>query len=160
MHIVYDALDGEASERDLRPLGLYHWGKSGRSPPGASSAPIFAISAPTGSPRSPIAATPFATSREGRSGLPPPHDGAASCPARTPSLKSRLASACRQRSFLGVSQTIRIIGIDPGLRRTGWGVVESLGSRLSFIAAGTIRPEEYAFARRAALRHPRRASAA
>jgi predicted DNA-binding transcriptional regulator YafY len=27
VHIVYDALDGEASERDLRPLGLYHWGK-------------------------------------------------------------------------------------------------------------------------------------
>jgi len=40
-----------------------------------------------------------------------------------------------------VNQTIRIIGIDPGLVRTGWGVVESLGSRLSFIAAGTIRPK-------------------
>jgi crossover junction endodeoxyribonuclease RuvC len=40
-----------------------------------------------------------------------------------------------------VSQTIRIIGIDPGLRRTGWGVVEISGSRLSFVAAGTIRPE-------------------
>ena len=39
-----------------------------------------------------------------------------------------------------MSQTIRIIGIDPGLRRTGWGIVESTGSRLSFIAAGTIRP--------------------
>lgn len=39
---------------------------------------------------------------------------------------------------------IRIIGIDPGLRRTGWGVVESLGSRLSFIAAGTIRPNDKA----------------
>ena len=33
---------------------------------------------------------------------------------------------------------IRIIGIDPGLRRTGWGVVDILGSRLSFVAAGTI----------------------
>jgi len=39
-------------------------------------------------------------------------------------------------------QAIRIIGIDPGLRRTGWGVVESLGARLSFVAAGTIRPKE------------------
>lgn len=38
--------------------------------------------------------------------------------------------------------TIRIIGIDPGLRRTGWGVVESVGSRLSFVAAGTIRPPD------------------
>jgi len=39
-------------------------------------------------------------------------------------------------------QAIRIIGIDPGLRRTGWGVVECLGSRLSFVAAGTIKPDE------------------
>lgn len=27
IHVVYDALDGEKSERDLRPLGLYHWGR-------------------------------------------------------------------------------------------------------------------------------------
>ena len=38
-----------------------------------------------------------------------------------------------------MGEAIRIIGIDPGLRRTGWGVVESVGSRLSFVAAGTIR---------------------
>lgn len=44
----------------------------------------------------------------------------------------------------GVKKAIRIIGIDPGLRRTGWGVVESLGSRLSFVAAGTVRPPETA----------------
>ena len=37
---------------------------------------------------------------------------------------------------------IRIIGIDPGLRRTGWGLIESLGSRLSFVAAGTILPDD------------------
>jgi crossover junction endodeoxyribonuclease RuvC len=37
---------------------------------------------------------------------------------------------------------VRIIGIDPGLRRTGWGLIESAGSRLTFIAAGTIRPRE------------------
>jgi crossover junction endodeoxyribonuclease RuvC len=34
--------------------------------------------------------------------------------------------------------TIRILGIDPGLRRTGWGVVESIGNSLSFVAAGTV----------------------
>ncbi len=39
---------------------------------------------------------------------------------------------------------IRIIGIDPGLRRTGWGIVESLGSRLSFVAAGTVRSRDAA----------------
>ena len=41
-----------------------------------------------------------------------------------------------------MQRAIRIIGIDPGLRRTGWGVVESLGSRLSFVAAGTILPDD------------------
>lgn len=28
----------------------------------------------------------------------------------------------------------RIIGIDPGLRRTGWGIIESLGNSLKFVA--------------------------
>ncbi len=40
-----------------------------------------------------------------------------------------------------MEEAIRIIGIDPGLRRTGWGVIESLGSSLSFVAAGTIRSD-------------------
>jgi crossover junction endodeoxyribonuclease RuvC len=33
----------------------------------------------------------------------------------------------------------RIIGIDPGLQRTGWGVIESDGPRLVYLACGTIR---------------------
>ena len=33
---------------------------------------------------------------------------------------------------------VRIIGIDPGLRNMGWGVIEQLGSRLSFVACGTV----------------------
>ena len=33
---------------------------------------------------------------------------------------------------------VRIIGIDPGLRRTGWGAIESSGTRLSYIACGTV----------------------
>ncbi|MBP0616590.1 crossover junction endodeoxyribonuclease RuvC [Jiella mangrovi] len=33
---------------------------------------------------------------------------------------------------------IRIIGIDPGLRRTGWGIVETLGNSLRFVASGTV----------------------
>ncbi len=41
-----------------------------------------------------------------------------------------------------MTQAIRIIGIDPGLRRTGWGVVDCQGSRLSFVAAGTVRSDE------------------
>lgn len=33
---------------------------------------------------------------------------------------------------------IRIIGIDPGLRNMGWGVIEVTGSRLAFIACGSV----------------------
>jgi crossover junction endodeoxyribonuclease RuvC len=36
---------------------------------------------------------------------------------------------------------IRIIGVDPGLRNTGWGVIEADGPRLSFIACGSIRTD-------------------
>ncbi len=35
---------------------------------------------------------------------------------------------------------VRIIGIDPGLRRCGWGIIESEGNRLRFVASGTITP--------------------
>jgi crossover junction endodeoxyribonuclease RuvC len=38
-----------------------------------------------------------------------------------------------------MTQAIRILGIDPGLRRTGWGLVEVRGNSLSFVAAGTVR---------------------
>ena len=36
------------------------------------------------------------------------------------------------------AQPIRIIGIDPGLRRTGWGIVEADGVRLAYVASGVI----------------------
>src|SRR3974390_2104816 len=37
---------------------------------------------------------------------------------------------------------IRILGIDPGLRRTGWGVVDVEGNRLVFIACGSVATNE------------------
>ena len=37
--------------------------------------------------------------------------------------------------------TIRIHGIDPGLRNMGGGIVESEGSRLAFVACGTVRSD-------------------
>jgi crossover junction endodeoxyribonuclease RuvC len=37
---------------------------------------------------------------------------------------------------------IRIIGIDPGLRRTGWGVVDVEGNRLMFVACGSVDTDE------------------
>jgi crossover junction endodeoxyribonuclease RuvC len=43
-----------------------------------------------------------------------------------------------------MTQTIRILGIDPGLRRTGWGVVEAAGSSLRFVGAGTVRSDDKA----------------
>src|ERR1700745_1959839 len=48
-----------------------------------------------------------------------------------------------------MSNAIRILGLDPGLRRSGWGVVACEGSRLAHIAHGVIRPDEAsAFAER------------
>jgi crossover junction endodeoxyribonuclease RuvC len=38
----------------------------------------------------------------------------------------------------------RILGLDPGLRRTGWGVLESAGNSLSFIACGSVQTDEKA----------------
>jgi crossover junction endodeoxyribonuclease RuvC len=37
-----------------------------------------------------------------------------------------------------MTRPIRILGIDPGLRRTGWGVVEIAGNRLGFIGCGSV----------------------
>ncbi|TPJ78562.1 crossover junction endodeoxyribonuclease RuvC [Mesorhizobium sp. B2-6-2] len=41
-----------------------------------------------------------------------------------------------------MGEAIRIIGIDPGLRRTGWGIIDSVGNSLRFIASGTVRSDE------------------
>ena len=102
--------------------------RCGRSPPGASCAPISAISAPTGSPRSPNAATRFAhepgkTLRDFLRRMAETAFMAGPDAARRTRIALASAAAaqiaCRQ-----CSGAIRIIGIDPGLRRTGWGVVE------------------------------------
>lgn len=37
---------------------------------------------------------------------------------------------------------IRILGIDPGLRRTGWGIVEITGTRLGFVGCGSVTTRE------------------
>ncbi|MBN02789.1 crossover junction endodeoxyribonuclease RuvC [Ponticaulis sp.] len=36
---------------------------------------------------------------------------------------------------------VRILGIDPGLRHTGWGMILSDGPRLSWVAHGVISPD-------------------
>jgi crossover junction endodeoxyribonuclease RuvC len=40
-----------------------------------------------------------------------------------------------------MKEAIRIIGIDPGLRNTGWGVIDSLGNSLRFVASGTVKSD-------------------
>jgi crossover junction endodeoxyribonuclease RuvC len=41
-----------------------------------------------------------------------------------------------------MSRAIRILGIDPGLRRTGWGVIASEGNRLAFLACGSLATQD------------------
>ena len=36
---------------------------------------------------------------------------------------------------------IRILGVDPGLRNTGWGVIEVAGTRLGYVACGSIHTD-------------------
>lgn len=43
-----------------------------------------------------------------------------------------------------MASVIRIIGIDPGLRRMGWGIIESLGNSLHFVASGTVTSDDKA----------------
>ncbi|TDQ67362.1 Holliday junction endonuclease RuvC [Maritalea mobilis] len=38
------------------------------------------------------------------------------------------------------AHSIRILGLDPGLRHTGWGILDADGNRLKFVASGTIKP--------------------
>jgi crossover junction endodeoxyribonuclease RuvC len=40
------------------------------------------------------------------------------------------------------SHAIRILGIDPGLRRTGWGLIEADGNRLIHVACGSVETRE------------------
>jgi crossover junction endodeoxyribonuclease RuvC len=41
-----------------------------------------------------------------------------------------------------MTRPIRILGIDPGLRRTGWGVVEIAGNRLGFVGCGSVTTDD------------------
>ena len=40
-----------------------------------------------------------------------------------------------------MGQAIRILGIDPGLRRTGWGVIGCAGNRLMYVACGSVETD-------------------
>jgi crossover junction endodeoxyribonuclease RuvC len=55
---------------------------------------------------------------------------------------SALRMLCRRRraglSTGQMGRPIRILGIDPGLRRTGWGLIEVDGNRLIYVACGSV----------------------
>ena len=40
-----------------------------------------------------------------------------------------------------MTEAIRIAGIDPGLRHTGWGIIDVACTSLRFVAAGTVRSD-------------------
>ena len=42
---------------------------------------------------------------------------------------------------LPAKPTVRILGIDPGLRITGFGVIDSMGSKLAYVASGCIKTD-------------------
>ncbi len=44
--------------------------------------------------------------------------------------------------------TVRVLGIDPGSQRTGFGIVDAAGSRLTYVASGVIRTQQGDFAAR------------
>jgi crossover junction endodeoxyribonuclease RuvC len=44
--------------------------------------------------------------------------------------------------FAMAQAAIRIIGIDPGLRTTGWGIIESRGADIAYVGSGSIRSDE------------------
>ena len=46
-----------------------------------------------------------------------------------------------------MATTLRILGIDPGLRTTGFGVIEAVGSKLHYVASGTIKTDSIASGR-------------
>jgi crossover junction endodeoxyribonuclease RuvC len=53
--------------------------------------------------------------------------------------RGRFAHGLRQVYHLNsMDRPIRILGIDPGLRRTGWGIVEITGNRLAFLGCGSV----------------------
>lgn len=48
---------------------------------------------------------------------------------------------CRRGAGLSTTimgRAIRILGIDPGLRHTGWGVIDIDGNRLGYVACGSV----------------------
>src|SRR4029434_3374171 len=59
-------------------------------------------------------------------------------------VRSWAADECGAINEAMARHPIRILGIDPGLRRTGWGLIEADGNRLIHIACGSLETNERA----------------
>ena len=57
-------------------------------------------------------------------------------------LRTVLPEALAATALCAPAGTVRILGIDPGLRRTGWGVIACEGNRLAFVDCGTVTSNE------------------
>src|SRR5258708_4777439 len=52
-------------------------------------------------------------------------------------MKSRMRSSQSSPA----NRTVRILGLDPGLRHTGWGVIDAIDNRLQYVADGVVQPD-------------------
>jgi len=59
-------------------------------------------------------------------------------PARTAPRPNPITTPTAVARPRGVA--VRILGLDPGLRHTGWGVIDVEGNRLMHVACGTVSP--------------------
>ena len=48
----------------------------------------------------------------------------------------------RGMASLPIRTPVRILGIDPGLRRTGWGVIDVEGNRLIYVGCGSVESRD------------------
>jgi crossover junction endodeoxyribonuclease RuvC len=58
------------------------------------------------------------------------------------------ANASKKQQFEATGHMVRVIGIDPGLRNMGWGVIDVVGSRISHVANGVCQSEGVDLAQR------------
>ena len=81
--------------------------------------------------------------RASKGGWPPHYDGAqrVQSTVQIGFLCARRAAGAAVSRLVG-ARAIRILGIDPGLRRTGWGIVEISGNRLAFLGCGRVETDD------------------
>src|SRR5207245_2253968 len=54
------------------------------------------------------------------------------------SRRGRAGAIERLAATGGMTATMRVLGLDPGLRHTGWGVIDVAGNRLTHVADGVV----------------------